>query len=868
MVGGGPSGAFCAIWLRHLASQAGRQLEVTIFDHKDFEKPGPAGCNMCAGIIPDSLVSNMAALGIALPEHVIQHRIRGYHLATRGGEVDLWLPGEVNLYATFRGPGPLGMYPGAHEGFDWFLLDEARKRGAEVAGKLVTEVVMPKAAEESYRLICRDGDQHEADLVVGAFGVNSNLGAVFEKLGFGYRAPKTIRARQAEIPLDPVFISQQIGERVLLFATGSPGIRFAAITPKRQHVTVTLIGDNPSRAQLEEFLQSAPVKRYLPAGWSTPEHYCSCSPRLPVSAARRPLWDRLLVVGDAHISRYLKNGIESAYYTAMWAAQAICSDQVSRDELARHYLLPCQRAYLVDNYYGRLLLRIHDFVSRSRLITRSHIQVVQDEQRAGKPDALLVQVLLGLFTGNMPYHVLWRKATAARLQAKLAGALLRQLGRSLLARGRNHGADPRVGWASPLGSQHTVIIIGGGPAGASCAISLARLGEQIGHRPRVILLEGKHFGQQQNQCAGVLSPPALDILASLFGGQLPHWLLQRRIKGYVLHGESRAIYLDGEQLGDISDVIRRVEMDQALLEQAAQLGIEVVHTRATDTEIHQDGVVVYTDTGSFQGDAVVGGFSLDEGMARSFSRHARYRPPRALQIIACKVHPAGLEYVPRLLDDCIHVFLPQQPRVDFAALIPKANHITIVAAGPRVGVRDVTEFIDRPEVACLLPPNREVQGYYRGSFPLGPARGLFADRSVVIGDASGLVRPFKGKGINAALEAGVRCAHTLLNLGWSRRAFAHLARGDREIRRDLWYGRLVRLMVQLVARYGLLDVFIERASCNRPLRQVLFDCVSGRVPYRHVVLRRENFGWLPTVLWRCLCEKLRPRRERPRRILP
>ena len=36
--------------------------------------------------------------------------------------------------------------------------------------------------------------------------------------------------------------------------------------------------------------------------------------------------------------------------------------------------------------------------------------------------------------------------------------------------------------------------------------------------------------------------------------------------------------------------------------------------------------------------------------------------------------------------------------------------------------------------------------YHRGCFPVKPAKHLFGDRYVTIGDAAGLIRPFKGKG--------------------------------------------------------------------------------------------------------------------------
>ena len=853
ILGGGPAGAFCAIWLARLAREGGSELGIRVFDYKSFEKPGPAGCNMCAGIIPDSLIRNMSALGLHLPEHVIQQRIEGYVLQTRSGSVDIPTPAGTSVCATFRGPGPLGMYPAAQEGFDWFLLGEAERRGAEHISTLVTDVRLPESDRAPFQILCRDGSAYEADVVVGAFGVNSNLASVFERLGIGYRAPRTLRARQAEMPLEPDFIRDHLRNRVLIFAMGWPGVRFAAVTPKRQHVTVTIIDEHLDRDQMETVLSSPALRAHLPPGWQPPRRYCSCAPRLPVSAARNPIHDRLLMIGDANISRYLKNGIESSFYTAMWAARAILSGPPSREHLRRAYLQVSRRTYLRDNAYGRLLLRLQDLGSRSSTISRALIEAVESEQRSADLDRPLADALWGMFTGAIPYRRILAKGLRPKAQFRLAKAWGSIVARRLtgLPVARRPGA-PSLG---PIGEGQTVIIIGGGPAGASCAISLVRGTGRLSRPPKIVLIEGKRFGEHQNQCAGVLSPPGTELVSQGLGVPLPANLLQRRVKGYVLHGARNSAYLSGEELGEISFALRRVELDQLLLEEAKASGVRVVHARATDLEITAGGVVVYTESGSLRGDAVVGAFALDEGMARAFSRRTRYRPPRALETLACKIHPAGLDFIPNLLDDCIHVFLPRQRGIDFGALIPKGNHIVVVIAGARLGAADMEEFLAHPRVSRLIPRVADMRGYFKGAFPLGPARGLYGDRYAVIGDAAGLVRPFKGKGIDCALEGGRQCAAAMLGQGISRQALAHFARSQRHLARDVWYGRLVRWLVAVTSKHDLLDPFIEEAARRPALRQTLFDCVSGRTTYRDVVLRRENLGWMPAMLWRCLAHQ-------------
>ena len=60
----------------------------------------------------------------------------------------------------------------------------------------------------------------------------------------------------------------------------------------------------------------------------------------------------------------------------------------------------------------------------------------------------------------------------------------------------------------------SVAIIGGGPSGAACAITLKNLAAETGREIDVILYEGKEFSGEPhyNQCVGVLSPPIETIM--------------------------------------------------------------------------------------------------------------------------------------------------------------------------------------------------------------------------------------------------------------------------------------------------------------------------------------------------------------------
>ena len=67
-----------------------------------------------------------------------------------------------------------------------------------------------------------------------------------------------------------------------------------------------------------------------------------------------------------------------------------------------------------------------------------------------------------------------------------------------------------------------------------------------------------------------------------------------------------------------------------------------------------------------------------------------------------------------------------------------------------------------------IEPNHLV--YFKGRFPRSLAHNYYGDRYVMIGDAAGLVRAFKGKGVTTAVMTGIRAAETILNHGISHQA--------------------------------------------------------------------------------------------------
>jgi len=178
IIGGGPAGSFFAHFIQKFALEKGISLSTKIFDGKDFQKRGPKGCNLCAGVIAESLNQKLMKEGIYLPEKRIINRVDGYCLHVNGKQLILsCAENEKNAIATvFRGNGPRFSTYSETISFDDYLLTWAQDQGAEVISQSVWEVGLSKDKTKPVCLSYGEKDnpqKFEADLVVGAFGVNT-----------------------------------------------------------------------------------------------------------------------------------------------------------------------------------------------------------------------------------------------------------------------------------------------------------------------------------------------------------------------------------------------------------------------------------------------------------------------------------------------------------------------------------------------------------------------------------------------------------------------------------------------------------------------------------------------------------------------
>jgi len=401
IIGGGPAGSFFAYFLMDMAERTGMDILVDIYEHRDFSRSGPPGCNMCGGVISETLVQMLATEGINLPPTVVQRGTDSYVMHMDVGTFRIETPlHEKRIAAVHRGSGPRGIKEMRWRSFDGYLQEQALGKGAHLIRAMV-EGIEWKDGRPQIRT--REGLIQLYDLAVVAAGINTSTLKIFENLGFGYRSPQGSRTYIGEFCLGQKVIEKCLGSSMHVFLLNIPRLEFAALIPKGDYVTVCLVGENIDKTLVESFLTSPEVKECLPAGWAIPADFCHCTPLMNVRGAVRPFANRIVFIGDSGVTRLYKDGIGAAYSTAKAAARTVVFEGISAKDFERSYWPACQ-ALSSDNKFGKIIFAITRLVQRSRVARLGILLMVSKEQQSEVREESMSSVLWDTFSGSAPYR--------------------------------------------------------------------------------------------------------------------------------------------------------------------------------------------------------------------------------------------------------------------------------------------------------------------------------------------------------------------------------------------------------------------------------------------------------------------------------
>ena len=414
-----------------------------------------------------------------------------------------------------------------------------------------------------------------------------------------------------------------------------------------------------------------------------------------------------------------------------------------------------------------------------------------------------------------------------------------------------------------LENRSRVAVIGGGPAGSFFSYFLMDMADRAGLEIRVDIYEPRDFSRTGpagcNHCGGIVSESLVQLLA-VDGINLPPSVVQRGINAYVLHMDAGSVRIDMPlQEKRIAAVFRGAgprgmretrwgSFDGYLQKLAAEKGARRIHERAANVGWEGDRPQIETAEGlSSTYDLIAVTAGVNSRVLQRFEElRIGYRAPRTTKAYVGEF-ALGQEKVQRYLGNSMHVFLLNIPRLEFAALIPKGDYVTVCLLGEEIDGALVKSFLDTPEVRRCFPPGWHVPQDFCHCSPRMNVQGAshpFADRMVFIGDC-GVTRLYKD-GIGAAYRAAKAAASTVVFEGISAKDFErHYWPSCQAIGIDNMIGKVVfaitrQLQKRRFTRRAVLRMVSEEQheeGGRQDMSTVLWDMFTGSAPYRDVFMR-------------------------------
>jgi flavin-dependent dehydrogenase len=424
VIGGGPAGSFFSYFVLLFGQRLGMKPRVDIYDPRDFSQKGPIGCNMCGGIVSESLIQNLAMEGILLPESVVQRGIDSYVMHTEVGTCRLETPThEKRIAAVHRGGGPRTSQVVKWESFDGHLLGLATSKGATFHRSRVNNLSWDNGKPQ---VQAGNLPAQTYDLLVGAVGVNSPDLRLFEGLGFRYERPRTVKTYITELSFGYETVRAFFDSSMHVFLLNLPRLDFAALIPKGNFVTLCLLGTDIDKALIASFFDHPVVRSCLPPGWSEPADSCHCSPKMSFGEAKHPFADRVVLIGDSGASRLYKDGIGAAFRTARAAARTAVFSGITAEDFSRSYL-PEYRRITRDNAFGKLIFSVVHVVKHLNISSRAVIDVVAREGKMPGSARRMSMILWDVFTGSSLYRDIFYRALHPIFLVRFLSGLLRSM---------------------------------------------------------------------------------------------------------------------------------------------------------------------------------------------------------------------------------------------------------------------------------------------------------------------------------------------------------------------------------------------------------------------------------------------------------
>lgn len=390
-----------------------------------------------------------------------------------------------------------------------------------------------------------------------------------------------------------------------------------------------------------------------------------------------------------------------------------------------------------------------------------------------------------------------------------------------------------------------VAIVGAGPAGAAAACYLARAGH------RVLLIDRQRFPRDKI-CGDFVGPVALIELKRMGITDRPDYRSSNIIREAAVHVDGRLLISHSmpavSGLPSYGRVIPRYKLDDWIVQAARADGVVLSEGwLVQDYQVFRGHVAltVRTPEGqrSVRSKLLIGADGSGSRVARLMRGHS---VPRVNRIVAVRAYYEGIDGDAERAD----LFFGHDSFPGYCWLFPTGPDTANVGVGmlletipsTTVQLRELlTELIEGdPALANRLRHARIVGDII--AWPLAtydPSLSIVADRTLLVGDAAGIINPLNGEGIQYALLSGrwaaEVCDETLRADEYSAERLGEYGRRvHEELRYDM---ALATIIVQAIRNRSLRSVWLHflntitaRARSSPNYAHVTGGILAGVVP--------------------------------------
>lgn len=360
------------------------------------------------------------------------------------------------------------------------------------------------------------------------------------------------------------------------------------------------------------------------------------------------------------------------------------------------------------------------------------------------------------------------------------------------------------------GPMYDAAVVGGGPAGTVTAGLLAKDMD-------VLVLEEHASSGRPMQCAGLVTQEVIDM-----SGVSPDIL--NRINGanvifpnggtFEVRAPSKAVLID------------RSDLDSKLASKAIDAGAEIrYNTRYLDHTRTENGMILDTDRGKIEAKTIVGAEGHTSKIAEMMGNN---QPKEYIYGIQADIRKSSQQ------EDIMNLRVGSEYAPGFFSWEIPFDDMT------RVGlcIKENTSYTPNDHLKKLLKTigaeEDDVVTKYSGKIPIGGKRRTYGERTLLIGDAAGQVKPISGGGLFPIMKTAPILSDVLVKCisenRLSEKALSEYERRwKKEIGKELSRGYRIRKIYTELSDDDLNKIFgiIDSDNMKRILDKIDLDHPSS-----------------------------------------